>query len=67
MIDWQKKRELQIAMNKIRTYERIGKSHATLLRGYTTDFLLVVCFGMLIDGVFNKNLYRTFVFEISRQ
>jgi len=66
MIDRQKKIELQKALNKIRVYEKLGISHATFLPGYTEDFLLVVSFGMLIDGMFKNNFYRSLVFEINR-
>ena len=67
MIDWQKRLELQAVLNKIRIYEKIRKSHTSLLLGYTGDFLIFVQFGMLIGNVFKKNLYTKMIFEISRQ
>jgi hypothetical protein len=67
MIDWQKRLELQAVLNKISTYGRIGRSHASFLRGYTGDFLIFVQFGMLVNGIWKKNLYTKMIFEISRQ
>lgn len=67
MIDWQKRLELQAVLNKIRIWEKTRTSHSYLFMGYTGDFLIFVQFGILVDGIFKRNLYTKMVFEISRQ
>jgi len=67
MIDWHKRLELQAVLNKIRIHEKTRRSSTSLLLGFTSDFLIFVQFGMLINGTFKKNIYTKLIFEINRQ
>lgn len=66
MIDWVKKQELKRALAQVRDAEKRGKTFATFLPGYTGDFVLYVQFGMWIQNIFVKNIYKSMVFELSR-